>query len=76
MTTVKNLINQNCSFEDAAKFVLQPMELFENWRCPEVSITVYDNLSECVLNRLQFVHVETGQTSEKRVAVVRHLLPE
>ena len=35
------------------------------------SVTVCDNPSKCVLNTLQFVHVETGQTPEERVAVIK-----
>ena len=41
------------------------MELFENRRCLCVFDTVCDNPSKCVLNTLQFAHVETGQTPEE-----------
>ena len=47
------------------------MESFENWRCPCVFATVCDNPSKCVLNTLEFAHVETGQTPEERVAVIK-----
>ena len=47
------------------------MESFENIRCPCVLVTVCDNPSNCVLNTLQFVRVETGQTPEERVAVIK-----
>ena len=47
------------------------METFENRRCPCVFVEVCDNPSKCVLNTLKFVHVETGQTPEKRVAVIK-----
>ena len=30
-----------------------------------------DNPSKCVLNTLQFAHLETGQTPEDRVAVIK-----
>ena len=47
------------------------MELFENRRCLCVFVTVCDNPSKCVLNTLQFAYVETGQTPEERVAVIK-----
>ena len=34
-------------------------------------ISVYNNPCKCVLNALQFAHVETGQTPEERVAVIK-----
>ena len=46
------------------------METFGNRRFSCVFVTVCDNPSKCVLNTLQFVHVETGQTPEERVAVI------
>ena len=36
-----------------------------------MSIAVCDNPTMCILNRRECAHVETGQTSEKRVAVVQ-----
>ena len=45
------------------------MESFENRRCH--CVTVCDNSSKCVLNTPQFVLVETGQTSEERVEVIK-----
>ena len=58
------------SFEDTAKFNLEPMESFEKiYQC--VFVTVCDNPSKCLLNTLQFVHVETGQIPEERVAVIK-----
>ena len=33
--------------------------------------TVCDNPNKCILNTLQFVHVENGQTPEERVAVIK-----
>ena len=71
MTTVKNLVNKGGHFEDAAKFSWEPMESFENRRCPCVFLTVCDNPSKCVLNTLQFTHVKTGQAPEERVAVIK-----
>ena len=56
MVTVKKLINSS-SFEDAAKFNWEPIELFENRRCPCAYVTVCDNHSKCVLNTLHFAHV-------------------
>ena len=38
------------------------MESFENWRCLCAFVKVWDNPSKCVLNTLQFAHVETGHT--------------
>ena len=45
------------------------MELLEKRRCLCVFVIVCDNPSQCILNTLQLVHVETGQTPEERVAV-------
>ena len=39
------------------------MVSFENRIGPCVYIAVYDNLSKCILDTLQFAHVKTGQTS-------------
>ena len=36
-----------------------------------IFVTVCDNPSKSVLNTLQFAHVDTGQTPEERVAVVK-----
>ena len=47
------------------------MESFENRRYSCVFVTVYDNPSKCVLNTLQFAHVEKGQTPEETVAVIK-----
>ena len=47
------------------------MGLFGNGRCPGVSTAICDNPTKLVLNILQFAHVETRQTSEKRVTVVQ-----
>ena len=47
------------------------MKLFENRICLCVFVTVCDNPSKCVLNTLQFAHLETGQTPEERVAVIQ-----
>ena len=47
------------------------MESFGDRRCPCVFVTVCYNLSKCVLNTLQFVHVETGQILAERVAVIK-----
>ena len=46
------------------------MESLENRRCLCVFVTVCDNPCMCVLNTLQFAYVETGQSPEKRVAVI------
>ena len=35
-----------------------------------VCLTVCDNPCKCVLNTLQFAHLETGQTPEETVAVI------
>ena len=64
-TAVKKLVNLSGSFEDTAKFSYEPMESFENSRYPCVFVTVCDNPSTCILNTLQFVHVETGQTLKR-----------
>ena len=64
---MKKLINQSGHFEDAVKFNWQPMELLENGRCLFGSIT--DNPSKCVLDILQFAHVETGEISELYVTI-------
>ena len=42
------------------------MESHENRRCLCVFVTACGNPSKCVLNTLQFVHVQTGQTPEER----------
>ena len=68
IATVKKIINQSGSFENTEKWQRQPMKLFKNRRCP--SIAVCYNPTKCVLNTMQFVHVENGQTPEQRVAVV------
>ena len=34
-------------------------------------MTVFDNPNKCVLNTLQFVYIETGQTPADRVAVIK-----
>ena len=34
-------------------------------------VLVFDNPSKCGLNTLQFTPVETGQTPEERVAVIK-----
>ena len=47
------------------------MESFENSRGLCVFVTVCDNPSKCVLNTLQFTHVETGKIPEERVAVIK-----
>ena len=47
MTIVKKLVNYSGSFEDTAKFNWEPMESFENRRCPCVFVTVCDNPSQC-----------------------------
>ena len=47
------------------------MESFENRRYPCVIVTVCDNPRKHVLNTLRFVHVETRQTLEERVAVIK-----
>ena len=47
------------------------MESFENRGCLCVFITVCDDPNKCVLNILQFSYVETGQTPEERVAVIK-----
>ena len=52
------------------------MELFENRRCLCVFVTLCDNPSKCVLNKLQFAHVETRQTPEERVAVIKASTPQ
>ena len=70
VTSVKKLVNQSAS-ENKPKFNLKPMEFFENRSRPRISIVIRSNPAKCVLNTLQFSHVETGQTSEKRVAVVK-----
>ena len=57
MTTVKKLVNKSGGFEDAVKFNWEPMESFENRKCPCVFVTVCVNPSKCVLTSLQFVHV-------------------
>ena len=46
------------------------MELLENRRCLCVFVIVCDNPNKCVANTLQFGHAETGETPEKRVAVI------
>ena len=46
------------------------MESFQNTRCPCVFVKVCDNPSKCVLNTLQFAHVETGHTPEEKVAAI------
>ena len=56
-------------FENTMKFDWKPVGLFENRRCPCLSVTVCDNPSKCVLNTLQLATVEYGQTPEERVAV-------
>ena len=71
MTSVKKLVNLSVHFTDAAKLNWEPMELFENRRYLTVFVTVCDNLSKCVLNTLQLVNVEIGQTPEERVAVIK-----
>ena len=47
------------------------MESFEHRRYPCVFVTVCDNSGKCVLNSLEFAHVETGHTPEDRVAVIK-----
>ena len=47
------------------------MKWFENRRCLCVFVTVCDNPSKCVLKKMLFAHVETGQTPEGRVAVIK-----
>ena len=71
MTTLKKVIYQSGSFEDKVIFEWQPMGLFKNRRCPLVSVAVYDNPSYGVSSTLQFVHVETEQTSEGGIVVVK-----
>ena len=70
MTSVKKLVIQSGGLENAAKLNWEPMESFEN-RCLCVFVTVCDNPSKCVLNTLQFVHAETGQTPKERVVVIK-----
>ena len=46
------------------------------WSCCRIGgacvfVTVCDNPDKCVMNTLQFAHVETGQTPEERVAVIK-----
>ena len=53
LTIVKKLLNQSGGFDDTVKFDWQPMELFENKRCPGVSVTVCGNPTECVLSIVQ-----------------------
>ena len=38
---------------------------------PMCIVTVCDNLSKCVLNKLQIAHFETGLTPEERVAGIK-----
>ena len=64
---MKKLVNKSGSFEDTAKFNGEPKESFENRRYQ----CVCNNSSKCVLNKLQFVHVDTGQTPEERVAIIK-----
>ena len=71
MTTVKKLVNSSGGFEDAAKFNWEPLESFENRRCLCIFVTVCDNPGKGVLNTLQFAHVEAGQTSVDRVAIIK-----
>ena len=52
------------------------MELFENRRCSFASITVGDNPSKCVFDKLKFAHVKTGQTTEERIAVITWSTPQ
>ena len=40
------------------------MELFENRGCLCVFVTVCDNPRKCVLNKLQFAHIETGCSNQ------------
>ena len=47
------------------------MKSFENRRCPCVFVTVCDNPSKCVLNTLEFAHVETGQTPKERISLMK-----
>ena len=75
MTTVMKLVNKSGSLEDTAKFNLVPLESFENRRCLCVFVSLCDNPGKCVLNKLQFVHVETGQTPEERVGVIKATTP-
>ena len=71
MTTLKKFVNKSGSFEDIAKFNWKPIELFENRICPCVFVTVCGNPRKCVLNTLQFAHVENGKIPEERVAVIK-----
>ena len=61
-------VNQSGGFEDTAKFNWEPMVSLENRRCPYVFVTVCDNPSKCLLNTLQFMHVETPK---ERIAVIK-----
>ena len=45
--------------------------MLENRRCPNIFVSVCDNPSKCVLNTLQFAHVDTGKTPQERVAVIK-----
>ena len=60
-----------------ADFKIQRNSTWSQWsrlrnrRCPYAFVTVFDNPSKCVLNTLQFEHVETGQTPEETVAVIK-----
>ena len=56
------------SFQTVGAFNWEPMESFENRRCRCIFVWVCDNPSKCVLNTL---HVETVQTPEERVAVIK-----
>ena len=71
---VENKIQSNWDdqcFKPPGKFKWLPIESFKNRRCPCIFVTVCNNPSECVLNTLQFAHVETGQTPEERVVVIK-----
>ena len=71
MTIVKKLINHSGSLK------IQRNSTGNKWSCLRIGgvheyLLQFVNIpTECVLNTLQFVHVETRQTSEKRDAVVQ-----
>ena len=55
---------------------MQQNSIGSQWSClrigdAHVYVTVCANPSKCVLDTLQFAHVETGQTPKERVAVMK-----
>ena len=68
---MQKFIHKCCDFENTTILNRQPVEFLWNGCNMSILSMICNNTSKGVLNTLQFVLIETGQSAEQRVTIVQ-----